>query len=158
MLSFRMWVICCTLLEINGLAGYVFFSLRWRRYQCQWRAAQFRPILSAYGLWAGRDLYRPTHAVTRVPGFCALIRRTAPFSYLLLQVIVKRLFVIDDLLPMHKSVTKHFVFSMPCRFIYFKNYVAYCNIFTLFANIWTSLYMYLPIEMVVIFSWTLMWV
>jgi hypothetical protein len=35
------------------------------------------------GLWAGRDLYRATPAVTRDLGFSSLIRRTAPFSRLL---------------------------------------------------------------------------
>jgi hypothetical protein len=41
------------------------FSLIWRRHHCQWRAAKFRPMLGAQGLWAGRDLYRATPAVTR---------------------------------------------------------------------------------------------
>jgi hypothetical protein len=35
------------------------------------------------GLWAGRDLYRATPAVTRGLGFSCLIRRTATFSRLL---------------------------------------------------------------------------
>jgi hypothetical protein len=37
-------------------------------------------MLGAQGLWAGRDLYRATPAVTRGLGFSGLIRRTAPFS------------------------------------------------------------------------------
>jgi hypothetical protein len=42
------------------------FSLIWRRHHCQWRAAKFWPMLGASkGLWAGRDLYRATPAVTR---------------------------------------------------------------------------------------------
>jgi hypothetical protein len=49
----------------------------------RWRASKFRPMLSAQGLWAGRDLYRATPAVTRDLGFSGLIRRTAPFSRLL---------------------------------------------------------------------------
>jgi hypothetical protein len=59
------------------------FSLIWRRHHCLWRAAKFRPMLGAQGLWAGRDLYRATPAVTRDLGFSGLIRRTAPFSRLL---------------------------------------------------------------------------
>jgi hypothetical protein len=31
-------------------------SFTWRRHQCRWRAAKFRPMLGAQGLWAGRDL------------------------------------------------------------------------------------------------------
>jgi hypothetical protein len=58
-------------------------SLLWRRHHCRWRAAKFRPMLGAQGLWAGRDLYRATPAVTRDLGFSGLIRRTAPFSRLL---------------------------------------------------------------------------
>jgi hypothetical protein len=59
------------------------FSLIWRRHHCRWRAAKFRPMLGAEGLWAGRDLYRATPAVTQDLGFSGLIRRTAPFSRLL---------------------------------------------------------------------------
>ena len=58
------------------------FSLIWRRHQCRCRAAKFRTMLVAQGLWAGRDLYRATPAVTRGLGFSGLIRRTAPFSRL----------------------------------------------------------------------------
>jgi hypothetical protein len=42
-----------------------------------------RPMLTAQGLWAGRDLYRATPALTRNLGFSGFIRRTAPFSRLL---------------------------------------------------------------------------
>jgi hypothetical protein len=59
------------------------FSLIWRRHYCRWRAAKFRPLLGAQGLWAGRDLYRATPSLTRDLGFSGLIRRTAPFSRLL---------------------------------------------------------------------------
>jgi hypothetical protein len=38
---------------------------------------------SSLGLWAGRDLYRATPAVTLDLSFSGLIRRTAPFSRLL---------------------------------------------------------------------------
>jgi hypothetical protein len=58
-------------------------SLIWRRHHCRWRAAKFRPMLGTLGLWAGRDLYRGTPAVTRGLGFSGVIRRTAPFSGLL---------------------------------------------------------------------------
>jgi hypothetical protein len=37
-------------------------------------------MLGPQGLWAGRDLYRATPAVTQDLGFSSLIRRTAPFS------------------------------------------------------------------------------
>jgi hypothetical protein len=47
------------------------------------KGCKFRPMLGAQGLWAGRDLYRATPAVTRDPGLSGLIRRTAPFSRLL---------------------------------------------------------------------------
>jgi hypothetical protein len=40
-------------------------------------------MLGAQGLWAGRDLYRATSAVTLGLGFSGLIRRTAPLSRLL---------------------------------------------------------------------------
>jgi hypothetical protein len=59
------------------------FSLIWRRHRYRWRTAKFRPMLGAQGLWAGRDLYRFTPAVTRDLGISVLIRRTAPFSRLL---------------------------------------------------------------------------
>jgi hypothetical protein len=59
------------------------FSLICRRHHCRWRAAKFRPMLGAQGLWAGRDLYRATPAVTRDLGFPGLIRGTATFSRLL---------------------------------------------------------------------------
>jgi hypothetical protein len=54
------------------------FSLIWRRHHCRWRAAKFRPMLGAQGLWAGRDIYRATPAVTRDLGFSGLIRWTTP--------------------------------------------------------------------------------
>jgi hypothetical protein len=84
-----LWTIIWTLL-IDWLIDYLRFyvplknfSLIWRRHHCPWRAAKFRPMLGAQGLWAGRDLYRATSAVTRDLGFFGLIRRTASFSRLL---------------------------------------------------------------------------
>jgi hypothetical protein len=53
------------------------FSLIWRRHHCRWRAAKFRAML---GLWAGRDLYRATPAVTQDLWFSGLIRGIDPFS------------------------------------------------------------------------------
>jgi hypothetical protein len=35
-------------------------SLIWRRHHCRWRAAEFRPMLSSKGPWAGRNLYSLT--------------------------------------------------------------------------------------------------
>jgi hypothetical protein len=61
----------------------IIFSLIWRRHHYRWRAAKFRPMLGAQGLWAGRHLFRATHAVTQGLGFSGPIRRTAPFSHLL---------------------------------------------------------------------------
>jgi hypothetical protein len=58
-------------------------SIIWWCHHCRWRATKFRPMLGAQGLWAGRDLYRATPAVTRDLGFSGLIRRTAPFTHLL---------------------------------------------------------------------------
>jgi hypothetical protein len=58
-------------------------SFIWRRHHCRWRAAKFRPMLGAQGLWAGRDLYRATPALTCDLCFSGFIRRTAPFSRLL---------------------------------------------------------------------------
>jgi hypothetical protein len=70
---------------LTGPSHIVFKNilLIWRRHQYRWRAAEFRSMLGAQGLWAGRDLYRATPTVTRGVGFSGLIRRTAPFSRLL---------------------------------------------------------------------------
>jgi hypothetical protein len=58
----------------------------WRRHHYWWRAAKFRPMLGAQGLWAGRDPYHTTPAVTWDLGFSGLIRRTASFICLLRQM------------------------------------------------------------------------
>jgi hypothetical protein len=71
---------------IDYLRSYVplkNISLIWRRHNCWWWAAKFRPMLGAQGLWAGRDLYRATPAVTQRLGFSGLIWRNAQFSRLL---------------------------------------------------------------------------
>jgi hypothetical protein len=49
----------------------------WRRHHYRWRAAKFSPLLGAQGLFAGRDLYRATPAVTRGLSSSGLIRKTA---------------------------------------------------------------------------------
>jgi hypothetical protein len=53
------------------------FALICRRHYCRWRAAKFRPMLGAQGLWSGRGLYRATPAVTRDLRLYGLIRRTS---------------------------------------------------------------------------------
>jgi hypothetical protein len=71
---------------IDYLRFYVplkIFSFIWRRHHCRWRAAKFRPILGAQGLWAWRDLFCATLAVIQDLSFSGIIRRTAPFSRLL---------------------------------------------------------------------------
>jgi hypothetical protein len=57
-------------------------SFIWRRHHYRWRAAKFRPMLGAQGLWALRDLYRATPAVTQGLSFSGLIRGTVPLSRL----------------------------------------------------------------------------
>jgi hypothetical protein len=47
------------------------------------KGCKFRPMIGAQDLWAMRDLYRATPAMTRDLGFSGLIRRTAPLSRLL---------------------------------------------------------------------------
>jgi hypothetical protein len=71
-------IICC-----RTSRSRIFFLLIWRSHHYRWRAAKYRSMLGAQGLWAGRDLYRAIPAVTRDLGFSDLIRRTAPFSQLL---------------------------------------------------------------------------
>jgi hypothetical protein len=60
------------------------FCLIWRRHHYRWKAAKFRAILGAQGLWAGRDLYHATPAVTRdlrwVFCFCVSSKWSPPFS------------------------------------------------------------------------------
>jgi hypothetical protein len=80
--TFFLYLIITWIWWIDYLRFYVplkNISLIWRRHHCRWRAAKFRPMLGAQGLWAGRDLYSATPTVTRD----LLIRRTAPFSRLL---------------------------------------------------------------------------
>jgi hypothetical protein len=79
-------MLCMIQLKIDYLLFFVLpmnLSLIWRRHHCRWRAAKFRSMLGAQGLWAGRDLNRATPAVTRGLGFSGLIQRTAPFCRLL---------------------------------------------------------------------------
>ena len=74
------------LLEVDWLIIYGFtknISLIWRRHHYRWRDAKFRPMLGPQGLWAGKDLYHATPAVTRGLGFSSPVGRTVPFSHLL---------------------------------------------------------------------------
>jgi hypothetical protein len=59
------------------------FSLTWSH--CQWWAAKFRPMLGALGLWAGRDLYHATPAMTQDLSFSPPHPKDCPwwFSHLL---------------------------------------------------------------------------
>jgi hypothetical protein len=65
---------------INWLIDYCctshsrFFSLIWRLHRYRWRAAKFRPMLVAHGLWAGRDLHHATPTVIRGLGFSGLYK------------------------------------------------------------------------------------
>jgi hypothetical protein len=86
---FPVWFISCNN-SMYWLIDYLGFyvplkniSLIWRRHHGRWRAATFRPMLGAQVLWAGRDLYRATPAVTRDLGFSGFIWRITPFSHLL---------------------------------------------------------------------------
>jgi hypothetical protein len=60
------------------------------------RAAKFRTMLGAQGIWAGRDLYRATPAVTRDLGFSGLLGRIAPISRLLRHMGMWRIFSNPD--------------------------------------------------------------
>jgi hypothetical protein len=68
---------------LDWLIIYGFTSRSRIFHLCRWRAAKFRLMLGAKGLWAGRDLYRATPTVKRNLGFSGLIPNTAPFSRLL---------------------------------------------------------------------------
>ena len=57
-----------------------------RRHHCRWRGCKFRTVLGTQGLWAWRDLFGATPAVTRGLGFSSIIRMTTPFNHLLLLV------------------------------------------------------------------------
>jgi hypothetical protein len=69
----------CTIqvnMYVDRLIDYLLFSvplknssLIWRRHHYRWRAAKFRPMFGAQGLWAGRDLDRATPTVTRILSF-----------------------------------------------------------------------------------------
>jgi hypothetical protein len=73
-------------MDDKGLIDYLPFyvphkniSLTWRRHHCRWRAKK------KSGLCSALRVFEP--AVTRGPGFSALIRRTAPFSRLVRHTI-----------------------------------------------------------------------
>jgi hypothetical protein len=105
-------------LHLLWLIDYLLFyvplkniSLIWRRHHCRWRAAKFRPMLGAQGLWAGKGLYRATPAVTRGLSFSGLIRRTAPFSRLLRHKGVWRIYSNPD--PHGAKIVKRYNFTYP---------------------------------------------
>ena len=50
----------------------------WRWRHCRGRAAKFTPLLGAYGLWAGRDLYRAIPTMTQDIGFYGPISKGPP--------------------------------------------------------------------------------
>jgi hypothetical protein len=62
-------------------------SLIWRRHHCLWKAANFGPMLGAQGIWAGRDLYRATPAVTWGLGFVIAFWIMITFCTLLASLI-----------------------------------------------------------------------
>jgi hypothetical protein len=79
--------ICCLFVYLLFYTPLKNFSRKWRCHHYRWRAAKLRPKLGAHGLWAGRDLYPATSAVTQGLGFSGLIQRTAPFGRLLQHTI-----------------------------------------------------------------------
>jgi hypothetical protein len=84
--SVKMSIICgISLIDwlFAGLRPHQEYFTYMEMHHCRWRAAKFRPMLSAQGLWAGRDLCHATPAVTRNLGFPGLLRWTIPFSRLL---------------------------------------------------------------------------
>jgi hypothetical protein len=65
---------CSTMFWIDWLIIHFFMSRsRIRYHHYRWRAAKFRPMFGAQGLWAGRGLYRATPAVIWDLGFSGLI-------------------------------------------------------------------------------------
>ena len=74
-----------------------------RRHHCRWRGCKFRTVLGTQGLWAWRDLFGVTPAVTRGLGFSGLIRRTVP---------------IQSPLTTHKGVWRIYSYQDPHGFIH----------------------------------------
>jgi hypothetical protein len=56
--KYRELKICSYLLYYVSVKN---FSLVWRRHHCSWRAAEFTPMFSAQGLWAGRMFFTVPH-------------------------------------------------------------------------------------------------
>jgi hypothetical protein len=59
------------------------FPFIWRRHHYEWRAAKFRLMLGALGLWAGRDLYGITPLQHKASVFPVSSKGPTPFSCLL---------------------------------------------------------------------------
>jgi hypothetical protein len=57
-----------------------YFLHIWRQRHYRWRTTMFRSMLRNQGLWAGRDFYGATPAVTRDLSFSIVIQRTVPFG------------------------------------------------------------------------------
>ena len=73
----------CTYAWLTKLNVYI--SLVLRCYHCQCCAPKFWPLLGAYGLRAGRDLYRAIPPLAQGLALHGLIQRTVPFSRVLRQ-------------------------------------------------------------------------
>jgi hypothetical protein len=76
------WLIDWLFIDLCPVQEYFTYMPR-RHHYCEGLQNLGLCSCSAQGLWAERDLYRATLAVTRDVGFSGLIRRTAPFSRLL---------------------------------------------------------------------------
>jgi hypothetical protein len=96
-------------------------------------------MLGAQGLWAGRDLYRASPAVTRGLGFYGLIKRTAPFSRLFRHKGMWRTYSNPDLHGFFNfEVTQEMccIFHNILRTIHF---ILFVLEFGLFNNFWLRL-------------------
>jgi hypothetical protein len=129
------WLIDCSFTSRSRI-----FHLR--RHHCQWRAVKSSPMLGAQGLWAGRDLYHATPAVTQDLGFCYLIRRTVPFSRLLWHAwgcgrsVLTRILTGMHNLPFGKIQYR----NLRClELLFFLIVIQYCRLYKLSANAMYSL-------------------
>jgi hypothetical protein len=67
---------CLFMLFVSFLAAWAIFQLSGGCHHYRWLGCKFGPMLSAQGLWAGRDLYRATPTATRDLGLYGLIWKT----------------------------------------------------------------------------------
>lgn len=95
-------------------------------------AVKLRPLLSDYIFWAGRDLYRATHDVTRRLVFCVFVQRTASFWS-----SVRQTRTAGDL-ELLSYVSKR-MFDSLCRLwfiVYFLNYyIEYSKLISISGNL-----------------------